>query len=1071
MGLAFGRLIAFEYALVHISSNNVPAGRRRGVKPFMRHVAKAALLAAVVVLFPVLASAQSLTGVVRDASGGVLPGVTVEAASPALIEKVRTVVSDGSGQYRLENLPPGTYSVTYTLPGFSTVRRDAVQVTSGVTLTLNADMRVGGLQETITVTGETPVVDVQNSTRVQQVLSDEVIAALPASRGYGNLLAVASGVQANGIANSGVDPTMVFFTSRGGRSNEGTVQMDGMNVGSAFNGGGVAGYGYDTAGAQEVQLTVAGGLGEADRGGPQFNLVPKTGGNSFSGTYFGNIAGEWSQSNNVDADLKAIGIPDATKIIRQWDTSFSLGGPIVRDKLWFYGTTRLFGTYSDVAGRFGNLNAGDPNRWNYVADPSIKQRSAVSRQIGGGRITNQISPRNKVSAFYDFQKVCEGSSFTKDASQCRTRGDDWIAVGGFGTWSPEATHSRDNSEHIMQFSYTSPVTNRLLIDAAFSQFFSNWGGQTPGGALDQLPFVPVQERSIAGGVPVPNMLYHGFAGLNNNHQTHNVWRGSLSYVTGAHSMKVGYQAAYEVTDIFGNFASHGLQYRFNAGVPDQITQRITPWQQANRTRYDAFYVQDQWTRNRLTLQGALRYEKAWSFFPEGMNGLLADSVYGGPARTLESAKGVTGYHDVAPRMGLAYDVFGNGKTAIKVNLSKYFQSAANDGVYIGTNPAATFQQTTTRTWNDADRDFNPDCDLNSPLANGECQAVDNRNFFGLRDTGSVLSTAARVSPDLLSGWGVRPFDWQFSTSVQQQLLPRVSAEFGYSRRSWGNITLYDNTAVGPSDFDNYTFTVPTDSRLATSGEQLQFPLLKPSAFGRQDFFLTRADDYGDNAFYWHGVELNVNARMSNGLTIQGGFTSGGGVRDLCEVAQQLPELYVQTGAQASVLLNKDLAACRVEEPWLWAWRGLANYTIPKADVQVSAIMRSQPNVAATNDPASNGLSLNAYYFESSANVERQLGRGLAGGAPNVTLDMARQGDVYPDRLNTVDLRISKVLRFGRTRSNIGIDLYNLFNANTGTFVNATTGFNPNYGTDGSTWLRPNTILNPRYVRFNATIDF
>ena len=102
---------------------------------------------------------------------------------------------------------------------------------------------------------------------------------------------------------------MIFFTSRGGRSNEGTIQIDGMNVGSAFNGGGVAGYGYDTTNAQEVQLTVAGGLGEADRGGPQFNIIPKTGGNTFSGTYFGNLAGEWSQGNNVDDQLKSFGIP------------------------------------------------------------------------------------------------------------------------------------------------------------------------------------------------------------------------------------------------------------------------------------------------------------------------------------------------------------------------------------------------------------------------------------------------------------------------------------------------------------------------------------------------------------------------------------------------------------------------------------------------------------------------------------------------------------------------------------------------------------------------------------------
>jgi len=569
----------------------------------------------------------------------------------------------------------------------------------------------------------------------------------------------------------------------------------------------------------------------------------------------------------------------------------------------------------------------------------------------------------------------------------------------------------------------------------------------------------VSERSIAGGVPVPNMLYHGFAGLANNHQTHNIWRGSASYVSGAHSLKAGYQAAYEVTDIFGNYATHGLQYRFNVGVPDQITQRITPWQQANRTRYDAFYVQDQWTRNRLTLQGALRYENARSFFPEGLNGLLADSVFGGPARTLPEAKGVTGYNDIAPRMGLAYDVFGNGKTAIKVNLSKYWQSAANDGVYIGTNPASTFVQTASRTWNDTDRDYVPDCDLQTAAANGECAALDNSNFFGLRDNGSVASTATRVSPQLLSGWGVRPYDWQFSASVQQELMPRVSVEFGYSRRSWGNFTFTDNLAVGPADFDTYQKTVPTDERLGASGQTLEYKLMKPASFGRVDNFLTLASDYGDMEYYWQGLEMTVNARTSNGVTLQGGFTTGAGTRDQCEIWAALPELLAGAGT------NQPVSACRIEEPWLWNWRGLASYTVPKVDVQVSGILRSQANTQATNDPASSGASQAANYFEPASAVIAQLGRPIAGGAPNVTLNLAPQGDVFPDRLNTVDMRVSKIIRMGRTRANVGIDLYNMFNANTGT------GFNTNYGTDGSTWLRPNAILNPRFVRFNATFDF
>ena len=341
-----------------------------------------------------------------------------------------------------------------------------------------------------------------------------------------------------------------------------------MNVGSAFNGGGVAGYGYDTTNAQEVQLTVAGGLGEADRGGPQFNIVPKTGGNTFSGTYFGSLAGEWSQGNNVDDELKSYGIPEPTKIIKNWDTSFSMGGPIKRDRVWFYAVTRTFGEYTDIAGRFGNLNAGDPTKWNYVVDQSIKSRSASSRKIGGTRVTGQLSERNKVSALLrlpvHLQRQLVRQRRRCSAGCAATTGS---AVYGFGTWSPEASQTAEGPDHIMQFLYTAPMTNKLLLEAAFSQFFSNWSPTSPAGALDYEPFIPVQERSLAGGVPVPNMVYHGYAGLNNNHQTHNVWRASAAYVTGAHSMKVGYQGAYEVTDIFGDFATHGLHTASTPACP------------------------------------------------------------------------------------------------------------------------------------------------------------------------------------------------------------------------------------------------------------------------------------------------------------------------------------------------------------------------------------------------------------------------------------------------------------------------------------------------------------------------
>jgi hypothetical protein len=234
-----------------------------------------------------------------------------------------------------------------------------------------------------------------------------------------------------------------------------------------------------------------------------------------------------------------------------------------------------------------------------------------------------------------------------------------------------------------------------------------------------------------------------------------------------------------------------------------------------------------------------------------------------------------------------------------------------------------------------------------------------------------------------------------------------------------------------------------------------------------DNYLTLASNYGDMVAYWQGLELNVNARTSNGITAQGGFTAGAGVRDLCDVAKAVPEVFTTLGPLLSAATSPiaQASACRVEEPWLWAWRGLTSYTIPKIDVQVSAILRSQPNVQATNDPASNGLAMNATFFQTNAAIQAALGRPIAGGATTVALDIAKPGQVYPDRLNTVDMRFTKIIKIGRTRTNVGIDLYNLLNANTGI------SFNQNFGADGSAWLRPNGILNPRYVRFNATVDF
>ena len=1041
----------------------------------MRDLTKALLIAAIA-LIPSLAHAQSLAGTVKDASGAVLPGVTVEASSPVLIEKTRTAVTDGTGQYRIENLVPGTYSVTYTLPGFTTVKKDGVEVSGAGVITVNADLRVGGVQETITVTGESPVVDTQTSTRRQMVLSSSVIQSIPASRGYGNLLATVPGIQATGLdVSSGVSTN--FFTSRGGRGNEGTIQIDGMNVGSAFNGGGVAGFGYPIGESSEIQVTVAGGLGEVDRGGPQFNLIPKTGGNTFNGTAFLSTAGKWSQGDNLTQQLKDYGLTNVPALVKNWDTNFALGGPIVKDRLWFYNNVRSYGNHQEIPGLFGNLNAGNQSSWFYDKDNSLPARGAAAKMIEAIRLTGQATPRNKVGFYLDYQKVCNGSAYTKGATQCRDRGDDWVALGSvgagfFGALAPESGNVWDNREKITQANWTSPYTNKLLLEAGFSQFASRFGGQIPGGALTN--FIPVQEQvsNLTTGTPVGNFTYRGWSSAGSNEQFHNVWRASATYVTGAHSMKIGYQAAFQVQKNFQNAGSQ-ISYVFNNRNPIQYTLRDAPFWSSNRTRFDAFYIQDQYTRGRLTLQGGLRYEHAWSWFPEGENGVVADNAYG--TRFLfPELKGVTGYNDITPRMGAAYDLFGNGKTSLKVNVSKYLQAANNDAQYTIANPATTFQQTTNVSWTDSNSNKRVDCNVmnrlgenNSATGGDVCGAWLNLNF------GNPFSTTT-VNPDVLHGWGVRPYDWQYSAEIQHELLPRVAVDVAYSRRVWGNHFFTDNRALTPADFETATITAPSNPNLPNGGG---YPVTfvtrnARSPIGAVDNYYTFAKDYGDVTTYWHGVDFTVNARTKNGITFQGGTSTGRGVRDYCAITAALPELYVTAG---SVLANAQKDACAVTEPWLTTYRSSVTYTLPKIDVLLAGSLRSTPNSQPSTINtfvATNGASVPANYNITTPILQAStLGRALTPGLTFQTVDLTLPGQVYPDRINSVDLRVAKVIRFGRTSTNVGFDFYNLLNANTGTAFNTVYDSNPATPLSQITWLRPTSILQPRFARFNVTVNF
>ena len=346
----------------------------------MAALRKILIVLAWLALVPASAHAQAtLAGVVKDTSGAVLPGVTVEASSPALIEKVRTAMTDSTGQYQIVDLRPGTYTVTFTLTGFAGVKRDDVAVTgAGVSTDQRrhaSRQRDGGAQRhgrrRRSSTSRARAGRRCSTTKSSTSFPSRAVTA--PSRGHSD----AAGAGAN--SSSSVNPS--FFTVHGGPANEGRVMMDGLSVGAAFNGGGVSGNAYDVANRTEMQITLSGALGEAEIGGPMLNIVPMTGGNTFKGTVFVTGAGEWAQGNNVDAALRAQGITEAAGLIKLWDVSFSIGGPIKRDKLWFFANYRDQGNHTDIPGLYANKFAGDPSHWDYAPDPNVKGRTATSKTI------------------------------------------------------------------------------------------------------------------------------------------------------------------------------------------------------------------------------------------------------------------------------------------------------------------------------------------------------------------------------------------------------------------------------------------------------------------------------------------------------------------------------------------------------------------------------------------------------------------------------------------------------------------------------------------------------------------
>jgi hypothetical protein len=971
-----------------------------------RRIARIVTVCAIVLL-PALARSQtaatsgSIAGVVRDTSGAVLPGVTVEAASPALIEKVRSVVTDDQGVYRIVDVRPGVYAVTFTLPGFATVKREGLELTTGFTATVNAELRVGAIEETVTVTGASPVVDIQN-VRQQNVLSRETLDTLPSGKqvpGYAAMIPGAilnapvaqdvGGNRGEGAAAMGI---------HGARVGDFRMLLDGFRFNSMNQDGAGAGrfFMINQGAAQEVQLETGGISAESETGGVQMNIVPKEGGNNFKGYWVSNYTGPDLQQSNLSDTLRARGLNTTVSVKKVYDLNLALGGFLIRDKLWFFNSNRWWGAEQYVPGNYFNLTQ---DSWFYTPDLSRPAYTNDYNRDFHLRLTWQATTKQKINVadYYQYNCAC--------------------FIGMTGSIAPEAAAAHYyKPNHMTQATWVYPVTSRLLLEAGANRLRTVLNQRRqPGVTTDHISVLELSN----------NYLYRSkAAGFENNYGFTPQWqatqRFSASYVTGSHAFKAGFNLQ-EGQRASAQEINQSVNYTFLSRIPQSITQ-WTSHKEENRMMPNlGIYAQDQWTAGRLTLNLGVRFDYFNAYDP-------AQHVPAGrfvPDRDFAAVYDVPNWTDVGPRLGAAYDLFGDGRTAVKASLGRYVVPAASTFARLN-NPVLTSVSSATRTWNDANGDYVPQEEELGPLSNVN---------FGK----PVITT--RYADDVRTGFGIRGYNWQGSVSLQRELRPGLGVNVGYFRTSYGNHMATDNLAVTPADFDPYCITAPVDARLPGGGGNQICGLydVKPALFGKVDNLVTQSSHYGKEREVFNGFDATMNARFGGGRMLTGGLSTGQQVIDQCFVVdspQQLRDDY-----------------CRVTPPWSAGTQVKFSGVYPLPwDFQASATYQNIP-----------GIPVTASYVATNAQIAPSLGRNLSAGVRGTsTIELIRPGTLYEDRITQLDVRLTKIFRFGRTRVQGQFDVYNALNASP--ILQSNTRY-------GAAWLTPQAILAGRLFKFGAQVDF
>jgi hypothetical protein len=1034
------------------------------------------------VLTPVIASAQTsaISGTVKDASGGVLPGVTVEVSSPALIEKTRSTVTSGDGAYSILALRPGVYSVKFELPGFAIVVREGVELTSDFTATINTDLKVGTLEETLTVTGESPIVDTSNITQ-RVVMTQEVRDALPTGR---NIQAVGIMIPGTTIAQGGGGALSRDVGGSGNlqqsplqyRGSGDTVQtIEGLRLNNLCAQGAYSGVYWNDGSFEEFSYITGADSAEVGQGGMRVNMVPRDGGNSFRGSAIFNYAGENFGSDNCGSPGFVNGVlqpctranlsgsktfnPNNTltnvDVIKKiWDVNPSIGGPIVKNKVWFNYTFRHWGSTKTKADAYFDKNPSQ-----FIYDPDTTQPGLDDGHIvsNAGRISWQVSSRDKISVYHDEQKKYR---------------DHW---GIASTIPPEAAGVQVTpTSRVNVTKWQRTHTNKLLLEGGFGYYNQEYTELYQSSVTGQTDKVWDDEAII-------NSRVYNVLDQSNNRQA-NAWpnpadhfsilrtfSGAASYVTGAHSFRGGLNWTTGDWRLLTRWTGDMQPITYNAGRPVQVTLRLPSDRQNGVDRDMGLFVQDKWAMGRVTLNLGLRYDQ---FIGESRESSVLASRLSPAATFGECSDGtvdpgdlctgqVQNWKDISPRVGFAMDVFGNGRTALKASYARY---VAGEAIAFANqvNPIGALTASDTRAWNDLDGN-------GLPLdGSGNIQFGELTNSASTPTFGRLTVPTTQYSPDLLRGWGKRGYNDEITFAMQHQIADRMSVNGGYYRRSFGNATFTDDLRYDASSYDSFCITAPSDPDLPGGGNYQVCGVrdLKPAVFAQNlpaNSLIRFAEDFGGVTNMYQGFDANIDARFRNGAFLKAGIAATARTFDNCNLVPAGIDALANNAAaaQGAETYPDGSTSCHREYGYRPDLKMSGSYTLPW-DVQLAGTFQFSRGIQ--NGGA--GPSLTASWAIPSATAATIGARAWTSVATR-TVNLIREGSDYgKHNLEQLDIKLAKRFTIDKVRLRVDFDLYNVFNSSWPYTVSAAYSTAPTGG-----WQRPTNVLQNRFFKLGGNISF